>query len=252
MSGLRRSLWGSSFHLLIASVSARVVTVLDLTYGFGTINDGHVKTITNNLDTGRTQAFSYDELNRLATGQTQGSSGPNCWGQSFGYDRYANLPTVTILPSKAQCTVPTLNLDISQSTNRITDTGFQYDNAGNLTADGFATYTWNAEGRLALVSPATVGYLYDGDNVRVGKSNGKLYWFGLAESDLSGNITSEYIFFNGQRIARRDVATGNVYYYLADRLGSARVVTNATGGVVEESDFLPYGTERATTATTSA
>jgi RHS repeat-associated protein len=90
--------------------------------------------------------------------------------------------------------------------------------------------------------------------MRVKKSNGTLYWYGiggqlLAESDTSGNVISEYIFFDRTRIARRDVATGNVYYYLADRLGSARVLTNATGGVVEESDYYPFGVERPITDT---
>ncbi|MBI4442876.1 MAG: hypothetical protein HY649_05820 [Acidobacteria bacterium] len=59
-----------------------------------------------------------------------------------------------------------------------------------------------------------------------------------------GIVTSEFIYFGGTRIARRDVASGNVYYFLADRLGTARVLVNSTGGVVEESDFYPYGTER--------
>ena len=66
----------------------------------------------------------------------------------------------------------------------------------------------------------------------------------LAESTLSGTITAEYIYFGGSRIAHRDLPSGNVYYYLSDRLGTARVLTNASGTVVEESDFLPYGTER--------
>ena len=85
------------------------------------------------------------------------------------------------------------------------------------------------------------------------KSNGKLYWYGvqgevLAESDLSGTILYEYVYFNGKRIARRTPA-GTVHYFLADRLGSARVMTNATGGVVEKSDFYPYGGERVITNT---
>ena len=53
-----------------------------------------------------------------------------CWGQSLGYDRYANLPTIPIPTSHAQCTVPTLNPSISQTTNRITNPGFTYDSAG--------------------------------------------------------------------------------------------------------------------------
>jgi hypothetical protein len=55
--------------------------------------------------------------------------------------------------------------------------------------------------------------VYDGDGKRVKKSIGSmgtLYWTGvssdaLAESDLSGNINAEYMFFAGMRIARRDV-----------------------------------------------
>jgi hypothetical protein len=74
-----------------------------------------------------------------------------------------------------------------------------------------------------MASAAGVNYTYDGDNRRVKKDSGKLYWYGvggevLAESDLSGNITSEYIYFNGQRIARKDPGSSNVYYYLNDAL----------------------------------
>lgn len=71
----------------------------------------------------------------------------------------------------------------------------------------------------------------------------------LAESDASGNITSEFLFFGNMRIARRDVSSAAIYYFLGDRLGNARVVTNSTGGVVEESDYYPFGVERPITDT---
>ncbi|MBI2817163.1 MAG: hypothetical protein HYX72_09510 [Acidobacteria bacterium] len=73
----------------------------------------------------------------------------------------------------------------------------------------------------------------------------------LAESDLSGTITAEYIYFNGARVGKRVPSTGAIYYYLSDRLGTARVITNATGTVVAESDYYPYGGERVVTADTS-
>ncbi len=83
---------------------------------------------------------------------------------------------------------------------------------------------------------------------RVSKSNGKLYWYGMGssaldESDASGNITNEYVFFAGKRIARRD-SSGNVSYYFSDHLGSSRVVTNASGAIQDDSDFYPFGGER--------
>lgn len=42
---------------------------------------------------------------------------------------------------------------------------------------------------------------------------------------------------------RRDVATGNVYYYFQDMLGSSNVVATSTGTLENESDFYPYGGE---------
>ena len=54
------------------------------------------------------------------------------------------------------------------------------------------------------------GCAYDDDGKRVKMSNGTLYWTGpgwdpLLETDLSGNATAEYVFFNGKRVARVDM-----------------------------------------------
>jgi len=65
----------------------------------------------------------------------------------------------------------------------------------------------------------------------------------FAESDPNGNLTSEYIFLNGRRIARRDVSGNHVYYLFADMLGSANVVATAAGVLDNESQFYPYGGE---------
>ena len=40
-----------------------------------------------------------------------------------------------------------------------------------------------------------------------------------------------------------------MYYFLTDHIGNARVVASASGGVVEESDYLPFGTENVITST---
>jgi uncharacterized protein RhaS with RHS repeats len=79
-------------------------------------------------------------------------------------------------------------------------------------------------------------------------SNGPLYWTGtgwdpLLETDLSGNATEEYVFFNGERVARVDMPANTVEYYFSDHLSSTDIVTNATGGIVRESDYVPYGGE---------
>src|SRR5206468_4663144 len=105
-----------------------------------------------------------------------------------------------------------------------------------------------------LLTAGGVTYTYDGDGKRVMKSNGTLYWRGigsasLAESDSAGNMQKEYIYFNGGRVARRDLSDGSVKFYFSDHLGSASVITNAAGGMppLEESDYYPYGGEIAIT-----
>jgi hypothetical protein len=139
--------------------------------------------------------------------------------------------------------------------NRITNTGFSYDAAGNMTADGSYTYQWDAESRMKSLNSTGVLYTYDGDGRRVKKSNGKMYWYAsgldaIAESDLTGALTAEYIFVNGRRAARLDLPAATVNYYFSDHLGSSNVVTGATGLIEDESDFYPFGGERVVTAST--
>ena len=78
-----------------------------------------------------------------------------------------------------------------------------YDKGGNMLGNNACpslpytpTYYYDAENRLRTT--AGINYIYDGDGNRVEKSNGTLYWGSgpLAESDLSGNMQREYIFFN--------------------------------------------------------
>jgi len=65
----------------------------------------------------------------------------------------------------------------------------------------------------------------------------------LDESNLSGTITDEYVFFGAKRVAHVAMSSGSVYYYLEDFLGSSRVMTDSSGNVCYDADFDPYGAE---------
>ena len=120
-----------------------------------------------------------------------------------------------------------------------------YDAAGNVTNDGLGnTPTYDAANRI--VTDQGVSYYYDADDVRMEKSSGTMYWPGpngeyLAETDLTGTINEEYIFFNGQRIARVDRPSGTVHYYFSNHLGSHTMITSATGSCEQDIDYYPYG-----------
>jgi uncharacterized protein RhaS with RHS repeats len=67
----------------------------------------------------------------------------------------------------------------------------------------------------------------------------------VAETDLAGTTKSEYIFFDGERVARHDGATGTggVFYYFSDHLKTASVITDSAGTIKAESDYYPWGGE---------
>jgi RHS repeat-associated protein len=128
-------------------------------------------------------------------------------------------------------------------------TDYQYDAAGNMMFNATAptqTYSYDQENRLT--GAAGYAYTYDGDGNRVRKSNsstGTLYWSMtpgiVGESDLSGNLTDEYVFFDGERVARK--STNGVFYYFSDHLKTASVITDSSGNIKSESDFYPWGGE---------
>ena len=224
-------------------------TVISLSYCFNqvanactgspssVINNGTLVKITNNRDNNRSQNFTYDALNRVATAYTDGTN----WGDTYTVDAWGNLSNKTPMQGK----VTGENLQQAAAVNN-RFLGMSYDASGNLLADATSNYTYDAENRIKTAAGVT--YTYDGNGERVAKSTGVLYWGGtgkdaLDESDAAGNLTNEFIFFNGKRVARRVVATGAVYYYFADHLGSSNVITDASGARQAESDFYPYGGE---------
>jgi RHS repeat-associated protein len=223
-------------------------TVQDYSYSYnlgGGVNNGNVASVIDNLTSGRTQTFSYDTLNRLATAQTQATSGSVCWGQSFNYDRYGNYVSASV----TQCSAPSPNFSFDGN-NHIANSGYTYDAAGNLTRDpnqvSDPIYGYDAENHLTHA--AGTNYTYDGNGMRVKKSTNELNWFDesgtlLAETNSSGGDTRHFIYFAGRMIARREYASGNVYYYFGDQLQSARNMTDAQGKLQYSSDFYPYGQE---------
>src|SRR5581483_1361743 len=256
---------------LLSATAVGQPTVLSMGYDFNSCNgnggnNGNVCQLINGKNGTRNQSFNYDNLNRLL------SASSGTWSESFGYDPWGNLllknTTGTVAPESP------INLTVSGK-NQVTN--WCYDAAGNLVGPNgnCASYTqpvpshpfenvFDSENRLTSAKNTagiTTTYNYDADGQRVEKLNadgsGMLYWYGpggevLEETDLAGNMTAEYVFLGGKRIARLDFPNAcsfsfPVHYYFADHLGSADVVTGANGNIEEESDYYPFGGERVVT-----
>ena len=212
-------------------------TLMNLSYAW--LSNGLLQQETNNLDGTRTQSFTYDQLSRLQTAQS-----PASWGDSYTVDPWANLLQKTVTQGTAE------NLSIIvNAQNQIG--GFSYDARGDVTSTGSHSYTYDGAGRQLTAGTGT--YTYDGDDLRVQKvdsqtgSNDRIYWRAastdvLTESDTSGNLQKDFIFFNGSRIAFHSYTSGNRHYFYTDHMGSTRVIANLSGSTIEwAADYFPWG-----------
>jgi RHS repeat-associated protein len=210
-------------------------STVGLSYTYGTTNNnGNV--LTHSYAGGGlsyTQTFEYDALNRLTvTGEGAGS-----WSETNLYDRYGNRSVAG-------------GLSFSDITNRITTAGYSYDGAGNLKNDPTQSFVFDAENKIKTVNGEGDVYLYDGDGNRVrknflyGEKVRMVYSGGLliAEYDLSNTLKKEYVY--GAKGLIATIEPGAVINYTtADHLGTPRVVTNSSAGLVSRHDYKPFGQE---------
>jgi RHS repeat-associated protein len=144
--------------------------------------------------------------------------------------------------------------------NRLTDDGtytYSYDNNGNrLTRTEKATgnitnYTWDAENRLIEVQMpggSIVQYEYDPFGRRIQKNvNGTItqYLYDnqniLFEYDQNGNVLSAFTHGAGIDEPLMWSSNGTTYYYHADALGSIRMISNASGSVIQTNVYDAFG-----------
>lgn len=141
---------------------------------------------------------------------------------------------------------------------RHTDYGFGL--VRNPTEAGTARtreYVWDEESRLTkyVEGDLTVRYRYGSDNLRTVKrcaDSETLYFDSLWQTsfDAGGSRQSKHVYVGRTRVATRLGIPGNVdtayprentYYYHADHLGSAQVVTDCRGEEYQRIEYTPYG-----------
>lgn len=211
-------------------------------------------------------AFSYDAQNRLYSGLA--GTGPyNTLNLAWSYDRYGNRwgqtatgnpPTGITMPTPPHFTS---NGNASGNVNNHVD-GYNYDAAGDVTADSLNQYAYDGEGRLcAAYSGGGVytEYIYDAEGQRVGKGSAtdlscnpatdnfsltNFYIIGptgeqLSEMNGSGHWYHTNVFAGGKLLAT--YGGTDTYFALTDWLGTKRVETDSAGNTVSTSYSMPFG-----------
>jgi RHS repeat-associated protein len=239
----------TTFNSRLQPTQIQAGNLLTLGYTFSpTQNNGNLlgQTI-NDGTTVRTQTYGYDPVNRLTS-----AGEDTTWTQTYSYDQFGNRALVSGSTDPSTATDKVLLITTSPSTpvtftnNRWIASGVTYDLSGDLTnvqLDANDSYqaAFDAEGRKTSITtvvggtPMTVNYAYDGEGKRITKAitQGSATTFVY---DAQGQLTQEYG-------TTTDVGT---QYLTADHLGSTRLATPISNGVVgtpARSDYLPFGQE---------
>jgi len=192
--------------------------------------------------------YTYDKINRLATSVATGSATHNL---TFSYDRYGNMTCVT----NGQTNGPCPNYTFNTSTNQVTNTGFMYDGAGNLTADGTGTgshtYQWDAENRMKSIdNGSTSSYTYNSLGQRVEKIVGSTYTeyaYQVSGEELGENNrtawTLRVVPFAGRHLAHYQGSPEATYFMHSTKLGSTSQATDYTGAIAQDQLYYSWGQE---------
>jgi RHS repeat-associated protein len=242
--------YGYNNQLQLASIQFGSTTtpLMNLTYNYGgTVDNGQIQEITDNLVSARSTSYAYDPLGRLQQAQTVDQTSPNTWNLQFGYDRYSNRLSETAVGGTAG--MPNSQLTVDPTTNHITTGGFAYDAAGNMISDSIFNYTFDGVNRITSVTePGTTTpiatYAYDEAGRRVNR-NGNLYVYSgsqviaeYANGTTAGSPSAEYIYAGGMRVAT--LINGALTYPYWDQL-SIRANADASASVIGTSNTFPFG-----------
>ncbi|MGH9396820.1 MAG: RHS repeat-associated core domain-containing protein, partial [Terriglobia bacterium] len=185
-----------------------------------------------------TAAYQYDSLNRLGSAVAAGSLTYNL---AYYYDQYGNMTCTVNGQTNGLCPAYGFN----PANNRITNSGYTYDAAGDLTADGTHTYQWDAEGRFASEDGgATEVRTYNalGERARIVSQGTPL--------DLFSDPAGKPLGLSGSYSLMWPLPghAGDIYYqgydaefFHANGLGSTVMESNAAGTISEHLMFYPWG-----------
>jgi RHS repeat-associated protein len=215
-----------------------------------------------NVATMGTDYFLYDSLSRIVTSRLhdQPYDGGTEKKQSYSYDRYGNLLTVTT--QVATGTPVTRTNSTVTSTNRLSAAG--YDLAGNVTAWQGGAYGYDPFDSMRY-APNRVLIYGPGDEriwefAYTNPSDVSTWVETFTLRGLGGQVKREYRAAGGTgagnwRVNRDHIHRGSellaselpqqaaTYHYSLDHLGTPRLVTDQAANKIAQHTYYPYGEE---------
>ncbi|WGZ96377.1 MAG: polymorphic toxin-type HINT domain-containing protein [Candidatus Thiothrix putei] len=208
--------------------------------------------------------FEYDSKERLTQYTLPGDNG-STETVNLGYDAVGNRSS----DSRDDYQNPGWDYDAQDRLTRRGDLNYGYDANGSLISISHATlnlqktFVYDHVNRLREVKAADgspiASYQYDPFGRRISKTvNGNTTYFfyaseGLvAEFDASGNVTTRYGYKPGSTWGTSPLyiqQNGYTGYYLNDHLGTPQQVVTASGTVLWDASYTPFGQASVNTKT---
>ncbi|MCG7537923.1 RHS repeat-associated core domain-containing protein [Pseudoalteromonas sp. OOF1S-7] len=200
-----------------------------------------------------TESYSYDDLHRLKSNAIGGYTTIR-----YNYDSVGNLTSKSDYATQYDYTnrVSGYTGGGVNAVKRVYKNGqwvgFSYDARGNMTkGDGLSAASYNAMDKPTSITKngITASFTYGPDHMRFKQVKGSVtsYYAGKHyELEVEGNKTTTRAYIGDIAvISSKSGSVPQIRYFHKDRLGSARLITNADGYVVAERNFDPFGKPRA-------
>ena len=216
-------------------------------YGWGYTYDenGNISSVTDSGNT--TTTYTYDALNQL----TSAADGTNTY--AYTYDRGGNILSKTVNGT-------TVNYQYNNANWGDLLTGyagqtFTYDAIGNpLTYRDGMSFSWNGRELIyGSVNGTSIAYSYNSDGIRMRKTvNGVNTYYSLDGEKVVAQKTGNTVYYfeydlNGAPfLLYKD---GVSYYYILNGQGDVIAITDASGNVVTEYTYDPWGNILSVTGT---
>jgi len=194
-------------------------------------------------------AYAFDAAGRLVATAVNGANATN-----YAYDANGNRTTVTRSPGSPVAAA----FDAQDRLTAFGNIAYAYTSDGALLSRSVGgqvtTYQYDELGNLtsvALPGGASISYLVDGMNRRIGKKmngvtvQGLVYRDGLrpiAELDGAGALVSRFVYADDSNVPAYLVKGVSTYRIVTDHLNSPRLVINvATGAIAQRIDYDEFG-----------
>jgi YD repeat-containing protein len=232
----------NTFRLKSLQTTKSSTTMQNLEYAYDHV--GNVQSITDYLTAANSQTFTYDDLNRLLTGNSM------AYGTiTYAYNQIGNMTSNSALdPSTYSYPASGSSSVRPHAVTTAGPNSYTYDANGNmLTGAGRTFNSYDFENRPTSITSGgqTTTFTYDGDGGRVKKQTGStVTWYISKLYECDGASCTKMIFSGSQRIVAKPVGSASLYFYHGDHLGSTSVVTDSTGTQVQALTYYPFGQTR--------